>query len=232
MAERVDVSRGTISNVERGRAGQMSIEELARVAGVLGAELDVRIWWHGEQLDRLLDSAHADLTDAFVRLLERRGWRTAPEVTFAIYGDRGSVDVLAFHEPTATVLVVEIKTVVPDIQAMLASLDRKSRRAIEISRHRGWEARTVGRILVIADGSTNRDRVARVDASLRAAFPDRGQRVRDWLRRPDGPVSALLFFRNATPVGVPRRRPGAERMNLTRIERDASRRRDPGEPAA
>jgi transcriptional regulator with XRE-family HTH domain len=116
VALRAGVSRGTISNLERGGLRGVSVETLVRVAAVLGADVDIRIRWHGEQLDRLLDADYASLADAFVAFLKRLGWETALEVTFAIYADRGSIDILAFHAASRTVLVVVIKTVVPDFR--------------------------------------------------------------------------------------------------------------------
>jgi transcriptional regulator with XRE-family HTH domain len=222
VAIRAGVSRGTVSNVERGRLRGVSLETLIRVAEVLGADVDIRIRWRGEHLARLLDEDHASLANAFVALLRQLGWLTAMEVTFAIYGDRGSIDILAFHERSQTVLVIEIKTVVPDFGAMVSSIDRKSRLAIQIARDRGWEARTVGRILVIAESSTARDRVGRLEASLATVFPDRGQRVRRWLRAPDGALSGLLFFRNATGRGVPASRAGRQRVRPLKSFRTAT----------
>jgi transcriptional regulator with XRE-family HTH domain len=222
VALRAGVSRGTISNLERGGLRGVSVETLVRVAAVLGADVDIRIRWHGEQLDRLLDADYASLADAFVAFLKRLGWETALEVTFAIYADRGSIDILAFHAASRTVLVVEIKTVVPDFQAMVSSVDRKSRLAIQIAQARGWNATTVARLLVIADGSTARDRVARLDASLRTVFPDRGREVRAWLRSPDRPLSGLLFFRNANRGGTTRPRAGSERVRRPRMSRSAT----------
>lgn len=223
VAVRAGISRGTISNIERGLLRGISIETLIRAAEVLGADVDIRVRWRGEQLDRLLDEDHATLADAFVAWLKRLGWETAMEVTFAVYADRGSIDILAFHPPSRTVLVVEIKTVVPDFQSMVSSVDRKSRLALQIARERGWDARAVGRILVVADGSTARDRVARLDASLRAVFPDRGTAVRHWLRAPNRPLSGLLFFRSATQAGATARKAGRQRVRISTSVRNASR---------
>jgi hypothetical protein len=135
----------------------------------------------------------------------------------------------AFHAPSRTVLVVEIKTVVPDFQAMVASIDRTSRLAVQIAKEHGWAGRTVGRILVIGDGSIARDRVARLDASVRTIVPDRGPTVRKWLRTPDGPLSGLQFFRNAIPGSTTRRRAGLERVGRRRSDRNAT---EPGVPDA
>jgi hypothetical protein len=83
------------------------------------------------------------------------------------------------------ILVVEVKSVVPDLRATVFTLDRKSRLAVEIAQSRGWRGVAVGRILVVADGRTSRRRVAAHEATFAAAFPARGVAVRRWLRSPD-----------------------------------------------
>jgi len=34
------------------------------------------------------------------------GWQPAPEVSFAYFGERGVIDILAFHHPTRRLLVI------------------------------------------------------------------------------------------------------------------------------
>lgn len=60
-----------------------------------------------------------------------------PEVSFSIYGERGVIDLLAWHGPSRTLLVIELKTEVVDAAEMLGVLDRKTdsrkgSRAIEV----------------------------------------------------------------------------------------------------
>ena len=55
-------------------------------------------------------------------------------------GERGSIDILAWHPLTRVLLVIEIKSVVPDIQATLAGLDRKVRPRSAIGEERGLAA--------------------------------------------------------------------------------------------
>src|SRR3954453_13339241 len=85
--------------------------------------------WNGEGLDRLLDQAHAGLVEQLVVRLRAAGWVTDVGGAFSIRGERGSIDVLGFHEKTGIVLVIEVKSVVPDSQATLAGIDRKARLA-------------------------------------------------------------------------------------------------------
>jgi transcriptional regulator with XRE-family HTH domain len=188
------VSRSTIVRIERGRADRVTVGTLIRVAAALGSSISVRLLWQGEGLDRLLDASHADIVERTVRLLSDRGWEVATEVSFNIGGERGSIDILAFHAPTGALLVIEIKSVVPDIQATLHGLDRKFRVGRQVARQRGWEVRTVSRVLVLPDDRTSRRRVATHKATFDAALPLRTAAVRRWIREPGDTVSGVLFL--------------------------------------
>ena len=146
--------------MEAGRADDVTLRQVDAVVRALSARLELHVSWQGEGLDRLLDADHATLVEAVATELRSLGWEVAVEVSFNIRGERGSIDLLAYHPSTETVLVVEVKSVVPDLQATLVVLDRKGRPAPEIARHRGWRARATGRVLVLADGRTTRRRVA------------------------------------------------------------------------
>jgi transcriptional regulator with XRE-family HTH domain len=220
LAVAAGVSRQFISNAERGVIRHSDLERLEHVCQALGAELDVRVRWRGEGLDLLLDEAHADLVERIVALLHAERWETALEVTFNEYGERGSIDILAWHRATKTLLVVEVKSVVADAQATLMPLDRKARLAPKVGQRLGWESRAVSRLLVVWDLSVNRRRLERLEAMFATAFPLRGRSVRRWLRRPEGSVSALLFVANATRGGTTRRATG--RLRVRRPERAPS----------
>lgn len=215
------LSRSVISRIERGLIDNVRIGDLSRTAAALGARLDVRLRWQGEALDRLLDEAHATLVDAAVRLLRVVGWEVAVEVSFSIWGERGSIDILAFHRRTGILLVVEVKSVVPDSQAMLVALDRKGRLAPLVARDRGWEALHVARLLVVGDSATARRRIARHAATYASALPARGLDVRRWLREPDGPFAGLLFLPYAPRGSTGRGRPARMRVRIGRRPRAA-----------
>jgi transcriptional regulator with XRE-family HTH domain len=213
LALRAGVSRSLISAVERGGAGEVTLSTLVRIATALDCRLDVGVRWRGEQLDRLLDSAHAALVEQSVAVLTASGWEVAVEVSFAIGGERGSIDILARHATSGRLLVVEVKSVVPDSQAMLHAPDRKARLAARIAADRGWSARgPVARLLVVGDGSTGRRRIAALAGTYGIALPDRGATVRSWLRTPDRPLAGLLFLPYASRAGTRRSPTGIERV--------------------
>jgi hypothetical protein len=153
----------------------------------------MRLLWQGEGLDRLLDAAHARVVEVVLQTLAERGWQALPEVTFNRFGERGSIDVLGWHPACRALLVVEVKSVVPDVQAMLAGLDRKARLAPRLASDRGWMVRHVSRLLVLPNDRTSRRRVADHRATFGLAYPARTRAIRRWLVAPDGAIAGILF---------------------------------------
>lgn len=213
LAARAGTSRWTILRIERGRIGTIRVETVRLVADALDARLSVQLRWRGGDLDRLVNARHS----AFHEVMARRfaalpGWEALPEVSFSIYGERGVIDLLAFHEVSGTVLVVELKTEIVDIQDLLGTLDRKRRLAPLIARERDWQGRRVAVWLAVAEGRTNRRRVEAHRTVLSHALPDPARRVGSWLRDPDGPTLAALSFvsdvqgsRRRSALATPRR---------------------------
>ncbi len=194
LGRRARVSQAAVSRAERGRAADLTGRVLVAVADALGARLDVRLLWQGEALDRLLDAAHAGLVDEVVRLLRARGWEVIPEATFSRFGERGSIDILAWHAGHRALLVVEVKSVVPDMGALLAGVDRKARLAPSIAAARGWPVASVSRIVVLPDDRTARRRAAAHAATLNAALPARTVAVRRWIEAPRTAIAGILFL--------------------------------------
>jgi transcriptional regulator with XRE-family HTH domain len=212
VARASGLSRSQVSLIDRGRLDGVTIGCLVRAAAALGGDVDLRLRWRGEQLDRLLDEAHAAIVETFVGQLRRLGWIVEVESSFNIWGERGSIDVMAFHPSSGALLVVEVKSVVPDSQATIHGLDRKARLARDVVRDRPWAVRQVSRLLVIGASATARRRVARLAQTYDAALPARGAEVRRWLSRPDRPLAGLLFVANDSQRGTRWRAPARERV--------------------
>ena len=194
LATRAGVARSVVGRIERGERPGLTVDALDAVVAALGAIAEIRVLWQGERLDRLLDESHARLVELVVRHLRELGWDVAVEVTFARYGERGSIDVLAFHPLRRVLLVIEVKSVTPDMQAMLVGLDRKGRLAPALAADRGWDASTTARLLVIWDTRTNRRRLDAFHSTVRAQLPAGTREVRRWLQDPAGrPVSGVWF---------------------------------------
>ena len=205
------MSRSVVWRIERGRADRVTVHTLMRVAAELDARIDLRLLWQGEALDRLLDRRHAGLVEQVVARLAAAGWEVAAEVSSNIRGERGSIDVLGFHPSSGSLVVVEVKSVVPDLQAMLAGLDRKARLARDVARDRTWMVASVARLLVLPDDRTSRRRIESHSATFRSALPARSIEVRRWLRQPAGSLHGVLFLSEAPVVGTRQRKSRPDR---------------------
>ena len=195
LGRRIGVSRELISRLERGDVRGLTLGSIEKVADSLGATVDVTLRWHGEQLDRIADAAHAALQKAVAEELTSCGWLVQVEVSFNNYGDRGRVDVIAFHPGTRVVVAVEVKTALGDLQETLGRIDIKARLARTIAGEAGWSGVTGAvAMLVIGDSRTARRLVAQ-HAALFARYSLRGRAALAWLRRPRPPVpTGVLWF--------------------------------------
>ncbi len=178
--------------------------------------------WQGAALDRLLDEGHARLSGRVVEILGQQGWMTEVEVTFSVYGDRGSIDILAWHAASRTLLVVEIKTELASVEGLLRPLDVKCRLARDIARDRfGWQPTRVCRVVVMPEDSTVRRQVTRHARIIDASLPHRSREVRQWLRSPHGQLAGLCFLSEVRSTN-PTRNPSAIRRIRPAKPRSAS----------
>lgn len=217
LAGRAATSRWTIARIERGHVGTVGVATLRRIAEALDARLELMLRWQGGELDRLLNARHGRFHEVVAQKFNvHPGWVAVPEVSFSIYGERGVFDVLAWHAASRTVLVVELKTEIVDIQELIGTLDRKRRLARKVAEERGWNAQQVAAWLAVAESRTNRRRVEAHRTVLAGALPDPAARVRRWLVDPTGtPLAAVSFVSDvhgsrarsglATPKRVGRR---------------------------
>lgn len=194
LGRKSGTSRETISRLERGDVRGLTLGTVETIANALGANVDVRLHWQGEDLDRLVDSAHAALTKSAAGRLDSLGWLVRIEVSFNHYGDRGRFDVLAFHPARRCIAVVEVKSGFGDLQDTLGRLDVKARLGRTIAREVGWIGDSVVPMLVVAESRTARRVVAR-HGPLFARYAVRGRGAVAWLRDPRSPIpSGLLWF--------------------------------------
>ena len=95
--------RSTVSVVERGHWDALSFGTIGRVAAVLGVRLDLTARWRGGDMDRLLNVGHSAMHEVVAELFDDLpDWLRQPEVSFAVYGERGVIDILCFLSPTGS----------------------------------------------------------------------------------------------------------------------------------
>jgi transcriptional regulator with XRE-family HTH domain len=198
------VSDVTVSRIERGQLATLSLGALRRVARVLEVRLDLSAWSRSGDIERIASSRHSALVDALIRELAKARWRARPEVSFNHNGERGLVDIAAWHPATRTLLFVEVKTEIVDVGETVGTFDRKRRLAATIARSLGLEPTSYSCAIVIADTRTNHRRVMEHRATFRAAFPGSGRGFRAFIRAPTGTIAAIAFW--------PLRQPGTARQ--------------------
>jgi len=162
------------------------------------------------------------MTEIASRLLLDSGWEIRPEVSFSWYGERGVVDIVAWHAATRTLLIVELKTELVDVNRLLEVTHRRRRLAATICEPFGWRPAYVGSWVLVSESRTNRRRLAAVRTAVRAALPSDGHVVRRWLARPSGPLDALSFLTDSDGTGAsqqtaPRLRVRPRRLSVAKM---------------
>jgi len=195
VAVRAGVTRQAVSRLENGRISTLRVHVVARIIEALGGNIDFVVRWQGGELDRLLNARHSGLHESVAQMFSSFDeWTIAPEVSFAIRGERGVIDILAWHAATRTLLLIELKTDVVDVNELMGTIDRKRRLAPVIAQERGWQPMAVAVWVIVADSAMNRKRVQAHAATLRAAFPADGRTISGWLRKPGAAIGCLSFW--------------------------------------
>jgi transcriptional regulator with XRE-family HTH domain len=206
VAAGAGVDRSWVSRIERGHLRDVSIGRLRAIARVLEVGLEIVPSWRGGEVARVVNERHSRLHELFAAHLARTpSWEFATEVSFSSWGERGVIDILAWHAVRRVLLVIELKTEIPDPANLIAQVDRYRRLAPGIGRGRGWDATSVATWVLLAESDMNRRQLARHRVMLRNAFPLDGRTLRRWLRDPGsagagvGVVNGLAFLANAGP---------------------------------
>ncbi|MEO5965927.1 MAG: helix-turn-helix transcriptional regulator [Candidatus Limnocylindrales bacterium] len=211
VAAAAGIDRRFLSRIETGDRGS-SLETLATVLAVLGADLSVKAY--PTTGPRIRDRIQAAMVEAILRVLHPR-WTASPEVP-VWRPARGVVDLVVSNTDGPMVIASEF-------QSELRRLEQQVRwhREKELSLPSAdlWrfvaphdEATVTSRLLVLRSTRAMRDLANAYEATLRAAYPARAADVvealtgdRPWpgpgiaWMRVDGPRAALL---DGPPRGV------------------------------
>lgn len=197
VSSKARVSRALYSAIERGQLDGVPLGKLRKVASVLEVRLPIDPSWRGGLIERLVSGGHAAMAERVTAMLVAAGWDVRPEASFSHFGERGVVDLVAWHPGRRTLLLVEIKTTLVDPSGLLMVADRRRRLASVIARDSGWSPTIVAQWVVLANGRTNHRRVAEHRSMLRAAFPADGRSIPGWMLDPAAPLDALWFLPDA-----------------------------------
>jgi hypothetical protein len=176
----------------------MPLATIQAVAGALELSIDLRLRSRDGDIDRLVNSRHAALAEAVIAwIVPFGGWAVRAEVSFSIFGERGIIDLVAWHEATRALLVIELKTGIVDVGETIGTFDRKIRLAARVAADLGWRPVQIGAALIVAGSATNRRGVAAHRGTFRSAYPDGIVALRSWLRAP------AVASRSVLPSALP-----------------------------
>lgn len=197
VAEKAGISSSAVGRHENGVIGLLGV--LEKHAAVFGLRVDVRVIGRAGSLIRLADEEHARIVETVAAWFRGHGFRTETEASFSEWGERGRIDLLAFDPATRVLVIVEVKTLLLDLQDLFGSLNVKERLAVTIAERRGWTVNRCVTVLAVAHTAANRT-VVREHPSLFANFDTRplttarlrpGRRLIHWVRADGGSGSWL-----------------------------------------
>ncbi len=200
LAARAGVSGPTISRIERGHIDSFAVRTIRAVAQELDIRVDVVPRWRSGDLDRLLNHRHAAFHEVVARWFgkELPAWVLAPEVSFSIYGERGVIDILAWHPGRRALLIIELKTDIVDINDLAGSADRRRRLAPRIAAERGWDPVVVSVWVVVAPGTHESSASRGAPSNAPSGIPGRWARDEPVAARPGhGHLRAVFLARCA-----------------------------------
>jgi transcriptional regulator with XRE-family HTH domain len=189
VAAKARLSPSAVGRHERGYIGALSA--LERHGAVFDLRVDVRLVGRGGELARLADEEHAAIIESVARWFRSHGFVTELEASFSEWGERGRIDLLAFDPRSGTLVVVEVKTQLTDLQDLFGSMNVKLRLSSAIAERRGWRVGHTAIVLAVADAAGNRA-IVRSHRTLFDGFDGRrltpsalgrhGARVLYWVR--------------------------------------------------
>ncbi|MEO8626112.1 MAG: hypothetical protein ABI452_05370 [Candidatus Limnocylindrales bacterium] len=194
LSEASKVPLRDVKLVESGRAADVKLGRLRALFECMDGRARLLPWWKGAAADRLLDERHASMTERCVGYFPRPAWEPHVEVSFAEYGERGSIDILGANATACAVAVCEVKSVVGSLEETNRILDMKERLAPTITFKRlGWRPKVVARILILPRDATVMRIVSAHSQTMRSLYPARGREIRAWLRNPAQPIRGIWF---------------------------------------
>ena len=170
VGEKAGISSSAVGRHENGLIG--SVSALEQHAAVFALRVEVRVVGRAGSLIRLADEEHARIVEMVVAWFREHGFITEPEASFSEWGERGRIDLLASDPASGTLVIVEVKTQLLDLQDLFGSLNVKERLAATIAERRGWKVTRCVTVLAVAHSAANRT-VVREHPSLFAIFDTR-----------------------------------------------------------
>jgi hypothetical protein len=174
-----------VSAVEAGAAGRLALDTSLRILEALGVE--VRMQLESPVVrgrSRRRDAVHAWIAGRVGERLRRVGWEVVDEAEIGSGRIRGYIDLLAHRHSDGAVVVVEVKTEIRDLGAIIRTLRWYAKEAPAAARRLGWRPRRVAVALVVLDSKAVEDELHATTDVARGAFPADPLVLGEWLIDP------------------------------------------------
>lgn len=170
LARPVGVAQSTISVLERGLGGSLSLDLWQRVFVALGRRLDVSAG--RDPLAETADAGHLAIQELVLRLGRRAGYARAFELPTRPSDPSRSTDVGLRDDKRRILVMVECWNTIGDLGAAARSTDRKLAEVAELAVVAGGERPSrVRGVWVVRATARNRALVARYPEVFGARFP-------------------------------------------------------------
>jgi transcriptional regulator with XRE-family HTH domain len=170
LARRVGVAQSTISHIERGVGGSLSLDVWQRVFVALGRRLDVSAG--RDPLAETADAGHLAIQELVLRLGRRAGYARSFELPSRPADPSRSTDVGLRDDRRRTMILGECWNTIGDLGAAARATSRMVAEAEELAVAVGGERPfTVRAVWVVRATARNRALIARYPEVFAARFP-------------------------------------------------------------
>jgi transcriptional regulator with XRE-family HTH domain len=178
LAAKAGIGQATLSRLERGRGGSLSLDSWQRVALALGR--DLRIELSRDPLEEPADVGHLGIQELLLRLAARVGMKGSFELPTRPADPARSADVGLRDDRRRRLILVEAWNTIGDIGAAVRSTDRKlvdaARLAVAVGAERPY---AVHGSWIVRATARNRELVGRYPHVFATRFPGSSA---GWLR--------------------------------------------------
>jgi transcriptional regulator with XRE-family HTH domain len=200
LARAADIAPSHLSEVERGIA-EPSLAVLASLAGVLGADVSIRLF--PGTGPRIRDRLQAPIVEALIREAHM-SWKRLVEVT-VWRPVRGVIDAVV-SRPGEVVVAIEVHSEIRRLEQQIRWAREKSE---ALPSAEAWSMLLAGaptvpvsRMLVLRSTRANRELVNAFESTFRAAYPARAADAVRALRDPTVPWPGPVLIWARTAAGV------------------------------
>lgn len=170
LAARAGVGQATVSRLERGRGGGLTLDAWRRVALALGRDLEVRL--SRDPIAEPADAGHLAVQELILRIAAKAGFQGRFEMATRTADPARSVDVGLRDDRRRRLVLVEAWNTFGDLGAAGRSTDRKVAEAEQLAIATGGdEPFSVGSCWVVRATARNRALVARYPSIFATRFP-------------------------------------------------------------